>query len=111
MSTLVEPRHTKCSICSQIHDEERATEYVNQPEANTKFPQAVNDLKTVRDIRVTLQLMQCPECGTFYLLRTKYEYVVGFSGSYDEHILWRLSDETGLDYLEGRLSRPPTGMI
>ncbi|HCR72213.1 MAG TPA: hypothetical protein DIW23_12265 [Anaerolineae bacterium] len=100
-----------CSICSQIRDKESATEYVHQPENNTSFPEAVGKLKIARDIDTNFELRQCPECKTYYLYRSIYEFLVGFGGSYDEYILWRITDEMGKDYVEGRLSEPPAGMI
>ncbi len=111
MTDTAQPRHLTCSICSQIHDHESAVEYVQQPQSNTEFPPAVSKLKIAKEIDTRLQLIQCPECKTYYLMRHIYEYLIGFSGSYDESILWRITDDMGKDYLEGRLSSPPRGMI
>ena len=44
-----------------------------------------------------LQLKQCPECGTYYLYRTDYEYLV--NGSEDEEVLTRLKPEEATEYL------------
>ena len=44
------------------------------------------------------------------LFKAVYEFLVGFGGSYDEYFLWRLTDEVGADYLEGRRSAPLPGM-
>lgn len=106
-----QPRHLTCSICSQIRDYESATEYVHQFENNSELPQAANKLKVAREIKSSFQLKQCPECDTYYLYRTHYEFLIGFGGSYDEAMLKRISDEIGKDYLEGRLSTPPIDMI
>ena len=111
MALPTQPRHLKCNICSQLRDRESAIEYVHQPEENTPFPEAGNKLKVVRDIHSDLDLRQCPECGTYYLYHSVYEYLSGFRSSYDESILWPITDEMGKDYLEGRLSKPPSGMI
>lgn len=111
MSFPYKPRHLTCSICSQLRDHESATEYVQQPESNTGFPLAVSKLKVAKEIDSRLQLMQCPECGTYYLMRHIYEFLIGYGGSYDESILWRITDEMGKDYAERRLSKPPAGMM
>jgi hypothetical protein len=111
MPVLPEPRHLKCSTCSPLHDRESAIEYVHEPENNTPFPEGGNKLKVVRDIRSDLQLRQCPECGTYYLYHTHYEFLIGFGGSYDETMLWRLTDEVGKEYLEGTRSEPLHGMF
>jgi hypothetical protein len=59
-------------------------------------------LKVVRDFQPygsrKLQLQQCPECGTYYLYRTDYEFLV--NGSEDEEFLTRLTDNEAAEYLE-----------
>ena len=44
-----------------------------------------------------LQLQQCPQCATYYLYRTDYEFLV--NGSEDEEELTRLTDEAAAEYL------------
>ena len=39
------------------------------------------DLRLLRDAR------RCPECGTYYLYESAYEFLIGFGGSYDEQRL------------------------
>lgn len=108
MSTETTPRHLTCSICSQLRDEESAIDYVQTPEDNTNFPEAIGKLKVVKELHAGhpgSDLMQCPECGTYYHYRSIYEYLIGYGGSYDEYILTRIDDETAKDYLEGRRDR------
>jgi hypothetical protein len=106
-------RHLKCSTCSQLGDRENAVEHVLGDEDDTRLPEAANKLEVVREIPPgpgNLRLLRCPQCGTYYLWRTTYEFLVGFGGSYDEYFLWRLTDEVGADYQEGRRSEPLPGM-
>jgi hypothetical protein len=110
MTSTSDDRHLKCSICSQLGDREHALEHVQGDEEDTYLPEAAKRLEVVRDIHSSLQLLRCPECGTTYLWRSIYEFLVGFGGSYDEYFLWRLTDEVGADYREGRRSEPLPGM-
>jgi len=106
-------RHLTCTICSQLSDHEHALEHVQGDEDDTRLPEASKRLMEVREIwpgHPGLQLMQCPECGTYYLSRSIYEFLVGFGGSYDEYYLVRLTDEVGADYKEGRRTEPLPGM-
>ena len=105
----MEARHIGCIICSQLSDQEQALEHVQGEPTDTRLPEAANCLDVVRDFP-RVQLRQCPECGTYYLYRSVYEFLIGFGGSYDEYFLWRLADEVGNDYREGRRSEPLDGM-
>jgi len=111
MTSALEDRHLKCSICSQLGDKEHALQHVQGDEEDTYLPEAANRLKVVRDIgHHNLELQQCPECGTYYLWRSIYEFLVGFGGSYDEYYLTRLTDDVGADYRDGRRSELLPGM-
>jgi len=59
-------------------------------------------LKTIKDLNPkrnpTLELVQCPECQTYYTYQTEYEYLA--FGSEDEQILSRLTTEQALKYLD-----------
>ncbi len=104
-------RHRHCSICSHFDDWEHALEHVQSEPTDTRLPEAADRLEVVRDIiRHDLQLKQCPECGTYYLYRSIYEFLIGFGGSYDEYFLVRLTDEVAADYREGRRSEPLKSM-
>lgn len=46
-----------------------------------------------------IQLLQCPDCGQYYLFESDYEYLV--NGSEDEQTLTRLSEEQASGYLKG----------
>lgn len=71
------------------------------PQDDTHLPPAVGQLTVVRDFRPydsrKLQLWQCPACGTYYLYKTDYEFLVG--GSEDEEFLTRLTVEQAAEYL------------
>lgn len=49
-----------------------------------------------------LQLRQCPECRTYYLYRTDYEYLV--NGTEDDQYLARLSEAEAPEYLTAPLA-------
>jgi hypothetical protein len=60
---------------------------------NTFLPDEASKLQTISDLKQgssrELKLKQCPECKTYYLYKTDYEYLV--NGSEDEQSLTRLS--------------------
>jgi len=91
----------QCSICSQLADYESAYQKYGHAEDNTYLPAAANSLQVVRDFKQhssrKLQLQQCPQCATYYLYRTDYEFLV--NGSEDEEELTRLADEAAAVYL------------
>jgi hypothetical protein len=91
-----------CSICSQLADNESAYQKYGHAEGNTYLPIAADSLQVVRDFKPygsrKLQLQQCPQCATYYLYRTDYEFLV--NGNEDEDELTRLTDEAAAAYLE-----------
>lgn len=104
-------RHLSCSICSQLGEDEYAMQHVQSEPGDTSLPMAAQQLELVREIRTgSLRLQRCPECGTWYLWRTIYEFLIGFGGSYDEYFLRRLSDDVAEDYRLGRRTEPLKGM-
>ena len=105
MSEEPSTRRLTCSICSQLGDWEQAEQHVQAEEGDTTLPEAAERLVFVRDFRPDqsrLSLKQCPECKTYYIYRTVYEFLIGFGGSYDEQTLMRLSEEDSKEILEGR---------
>lgn len=92
----------ECQVCSSLADEEVAYQKYGWEENNTYLPAAAGHLQVVLDLQPygsrKLQLQQCPECGTYYLYRTDYEYLV--NGSEDEEFLTRLTDEQAAEYLD-----------
>ncbi len=111
MPDTPEARHVRCSICSQLNDWNQASQEVQGSDDDTYLPDAADKLKVIRDIKPGhpgLRLKQCPECGTYYLYYSIYEFLI--PGSYDEYYLVRLTDEVGADYLAGRRSEPLKGM-
>jgi hypothetical protein len=80
----IEARYKHCGICSQLADEEyafqrgvRLSKY-GREEQNTYLPPPAKRLQVVRVILPgsrSLQLQQCPECKTYYLYRTDYEFL------------------------------------
>lgn len=97
----------QCTTCAAMLDEEYAMQKYGWPADDTHLPPAASRLKVVRDFRPydsrALQLRQCPECATYYLYRTDYEYLV--NGSEDEEFLTRLTDAEAREYLD----RPAPG--
>jgi hypothetical protein len=93
--------HLACQICSQLADEEWASQKYGWEEGNTYLPATVHRLQVVRDFKPyssrMLQLQQCPQCATYYLYRTDYEFLV--NGSEDEEYLTRLTEEAAASYL------------
>ena len=96
--------YANCSICSNLKDYQVATEYIVSPEENINFPEnvlaAIGKLKKIKEISSSTDIFQCPECGTYYLYRASYEYLVGGNGSYDEYVLSREDDEIIKKYLQ-----------
>ena len=92
----------ECQVCSSLSDEEYACQKYGWEENNTYLPAAAGHLQVVLDLHPygsrKLQLQQCPECGTYYLYRTDYEYLV--NGSEDEEFLTRLTKEQAAEYLD-----------
>jgi hypothetical protein len=112
MTSAAEGRHLGCTICSQLSDQEDALQHVQGDEEDSNLPEAANRLEVVREIRPGhpgLRLQRCPGCGTYYLLRSVLEFLIGWGGSYDEYVLTRLTDEVGADYRDGRRSEPLPG--
>jgi hypothetical protein len=101
-------RHQNCSLCSSLKDYERGFQKSGD---GTFLPPAAEKLIVLYDLTPRsfnlggdpplqipssrlLQLRQCPQCETFYLYRTDYEFLWG--GSEDEQILERLTNEQAL---------------
>ena len=84
-----------CTICSQLGEQEWATQKYGWEENDTHLPEASRKLVLIRDLKPNsaraLQLWQCPECMTYYRYESDYEYLAG--GSEDEQSLIRLSEE------------------
>lgn len=101
MTDSAEDSGQPCQICAGLLDEEYAFQKYGWPEHDSSLPPAASRLTIVRDLRPhssrTLQLRQCPTCGTYYLYRTDYEFLAG--GSEDEQFLNRLTDEQAAEYL------------
>ncbi len=94
--------HRHCSLCSSILDEEYAFQKYGHAEDDSALPAEASRLVLVKDLRPSsgraLHLKQCPECGTYYLYRTDYEYLV--NGSEDEQFLTRLTSDQAAEYLD-----------
>jgi uncharacterized C2H2 Zn-finger protein len=84
-----------CSICSQLGDQEWASQKYGWEQNDTFLPAASHELNLIRDLKPNsaraLQLWQCPKCNTSYRYESDYEYLV--NGSEDEQSLKRLSLE------------------
>ena len=86
--------HRFCRTCSSMADQEYARQKSGWEENDTHLPSAAGLLVTVKDLGSSGSrmrwLQRCPECGTYYLYRTDYEYLV--NGTEDEEYLSRLSE-------------------
>lgn len=94
---------TPCRLCGGLSDKEYAFQKYGADEGDTHLPTAVGQLALIRDFRPLSnrkrQILQCPECGTYYLYETDYEYLV--NGAEDEEFLTKLSREEAMRELEG----------
>jgi hypothetical protein len=95
-------RHTACDICSGLKDYEQALQHVQEEPEDTKLPEAVGRLEDVSTWTRRPWLLRCPQCGTYYLYETIYEFLIGFGGSYDEQTVTRLSDEEAAEFLRSK---------
>ncbi len=91
-----------CPICSQLGDESYGYQKYGWEEHDIDLPDACKHLVLVKDLRTShsereLQLLQCPQCGTYYLYRTDYEYLV--NGTEDEQFVTRLTAQQAAEYL------------
>ncbi len=91
----------KCSICSGLKDKEYAFQKYQSNYADSYLPESSHKLILVKDLKKNSgrlkQLKQCPECRTYYLYETDYEYFA--FGSEDEEFLTRLTEEEALELL------------
>ena len=104
--------HRRCSICSQLADEERGFQKLHQPEEeNTYLPAAASRLQSVTEVwsatQGARQIWQCPECTTCYLYRNEYEFLIGYGGSEDTQTLKRLTAVEAAEWLKDTKPRPP----
>jgi|GEM_PF-1289279 len=96
------PPHAGCRTCGMLGERERGFQTIGREEEATHLPPSVSLLRMVGDLTAessgTLQLRQCPDCSTYYLLREEHEFLYG--GSEDEQELTRLSDAAAAEYLQ-----------
>lgn len=90
-----------CRTCFTLSGHEYACQKFGWEETNTHLPSAIEKLVIVRDSQPygsrKFQILLCPECNTYYLYQTDYEYMV--NGSEDEEFLTRLTEDEANDYL------------
>lgn len=94
--------YKQCKTCSSLSAEEYAFQKNGWEQNNTYMPEAAGRLIDVKDLKPhnsdrQLLLQQCPECKTYYLYRTDYEYLAG--GTEDEQFLTRLTTAEAAKYL------------
>lgn len=91
----------KCPTCGPIGDYAWAQQKGGHEKDDTYLPGAAYQLTTVREIdpnaRPTPSLKQCPDCKTYFLYTTEYEFLI--SGSEDTETISRLSAEEARKYL------------
>lgn len=103
VNELAKPRvlPKDCKICTELRDEERAMQKAGREDEDTHLPAAAWQLKDIRELKPGATrspvLKQCPECGTSYVYKETYEFLV--YGSEDEQRLTRLkNDEEALRF-------------
>lgn len=104
------PPHHRCSICSQLAAYECGFQNAAAEEDDTFLPAAADNLELARDLRPgrgsrQQLLKRCPECGTWYLYETDYEFLM--FGTEDEQRLTRLTRKQADEYLG--LAQPEKG--
>lgn len=92
-----------CETCRALGEEAYGYSKFGWPDGDIDLPPEAARLETVADVGSAgdrlRQLKRCPDCGTCYLYRTDYEYLV--NGTEDEVFVTRLSDEETTGLLEG----------
>mgnify|MGYP001000294935 CR=1 FL=1 len=94
--------NSKCSICGDFKDREWAFQkyygiYNTYLPMNIKHLLLIKDLKPGSSTSRLKNLQQCPECKTYYLYETDYEYFAG--GTEDEQTLTRLTEAEAMELL------------
>ncbi|MFH2040765.1 MAG: hypothetical protein ABIJ65_15140 [Chloroflexota bacterium] len=102
MDSNQESHNTLCTICSQLADCESASQKVGWEQEATYLPPASKKLQIVKDFAPfssrAKQLLQCPECDTYYLYTSDYEFLV--NGTEDSDLLTRLTNTKAKEYLD-----------
>ena len=103
IAAVFEAPHRLCGVCSGLADRESSRQKYGWEEHDTHLPAASARLALVLDFRPhssrERKLLRCPECRTYYLYETDYEYLV--NGSEDEQTLTRLTQDQAQAYLRG----------
>jgi hypothetical protein len=90
----------QCGVCSSLSDTEYAYRKYGWPEHDSYLPDAAYALVIMRDFKPLsdrkMQLRQCPGCGSWFLYRSDYEYLV--NGTEDEEFLTRLTEQEAAEY-------------
>jgi len=96
----------KCSICSDFKDIESAFQKFGSESNDTYLPENALKLILIKDFKPNsnrlMQLQQCPECKTYFLYKTDYEYFA--FGSEDEQFLKRLSEKEAMELMNTEIS-------
>jgi hypothetical protein len=99
--TNSDARHKNCSICSQLKDYERGLQVHGREEEDTFLPKVGSQIKIAKYLKSKgerhMYVGKCPECGTHYLFKSDYEYLA--TGSVEEQLLQRLTEEEAAKYL------------
>jgi len=103
-----EPDCVSCPVCSGLREVETASQKYGSNYPDTSLPEAARLLELVFDFKPgserARQLRRCPQCGTFYLYESDYEYFA--FGSEDEQRLVRLDPPAAAVYC-AEADRPP----
>jgi len=103
----MEASDMSCGICAQLKEKESSFKKFGRDEGDSDLPAAAEKLVLVKDFRPgssrASMLKKCPECGTYYLYESDYEYLV--NGTEDEEFLCRLSAGDARGILDGLTER------
>lgn len=91
------PPYDNCRICSNLKDFQRGDQKIGKEAEDTFLPPAADELKTIKTVTRRREVKRCPECATFYLYETEYDFLIG--GSEDTQRLTRLTIEETASYL------------
>lgn len=91
-----------CGLCGELRDYHHAFQKGGRDHEATYLPPVVDRLTDLGQVKAencrVARLLECPQCGTYYLYRSDYEFLV--SGTEDEQWLERLKPEDIKPYRE-----------
>ena len=106
------PVPSTCNICSQLAARQTASQKYGWEENDSSLAAIVSKLVLEVDLQPgserEKQVLQCPECGNYYLYESGYEYLV--NGSEDWQTLTRLTPQEAREILSGTVDETQATM-